>query len=162
MTSGQARFPVAPSIFKFKPCGQSGIMMSDLVPHMHSIADDITMIKSVHTDGDQSRSRLHVRDDRQRSTGQAEPRFVAQLWTWQRKQRSARLRRVHANISTGVTGSSTLHAHVEQRIFTQQFRWRRTSRCGRSGAVHQEPARCHRPRPSTDARCAESIEPTNI
>jgi hypothetical protein len=50
MTSGQARFPVAPSIFKFTPCGQSGIMMSDLIPHMHSIADDITMIKSVHTE----------------------------------------------------------------------------------------------------------------
>ena len=49
MTSGQARFPVAPSIFSFKPCGESGILMSDLVPHMHEIADDITMIKSVHT-----------------------------------------------------------------------------------------------------------------
>tara|TARA_R110002049_G_scaffold27321_3_gene94444 strand:+ start:94150 stop:95616 length:1467 start_codon:yes stop_codon:yes gene_type:complete len=50
MTSGQARFPVAPSKFQFKPCGDSGIMMSELVPHMHAIADEITMIKSVHTD----------------------------------------------------------------------------------------------------------------
>ncbi len=50
MTSGQARFPVAPSIFKFNQCGQSGMLMSELVPHMHAIADDITMIKSVHTD----------------------------------------------------------------------------------------------------------------
>ncbi len=50
MTSGQARFPVAPSKFKFKPCGESGILMSELVPHMHSIADEITMIKSVNTD----------------------------------------------------------------------------------------------------------------
>ncbi len=50
MTSGQARFPVAPSKFKFKACGTSGIMMSELVPHMQEIADDITMIKSVHTD----------------------------------------------------------------------------------------------------------------
>jgi uncharacterized protein (DUF1501 family) len=50
MTSGQSRFPVAPSKFKFKQCGQSGIWMSELVPHMQSIADDITMIKSVHTE----------------------------------------------------------------------------------------------------------------
>ncbi|MCG6156569.1 DUF1501 domain-containing protein [Rubinisphaera margarita] len=50
MTSGQARFPVAPSKFAFKPRGQSGILMSELVPHMHEIADDITMIKSVHTE----------------------------------------------------------------------------------------------------------------
>lgn len=50
MTSGQARFPVAPSRFSFKPCGESGILMSELVPHLHGIADDITMIKTVHTD----------------------------------------------------------------------------------------------------------------
>lgn len=50
MTSGQARFPVAPSKFAFKACGKSGIMMSELVPHMHEIADDIAMIKTVHTD----------------------------------------------------------------------------------------------------------------
>jgi hypothetical protein len=50
MTSGQARFPVAPSLFKFHRCGKSGMLMSELVPHMHAIADDITMIKSVHTD----------------------------------------------------------------------------------------------------------------
>ncbi len=50
MTSGQSRFPVAPSRFAFKQCGQAGIWMSELVPHMREIADDITMIKSVHTD----------------------------------------------------------------------------------------------------------------
>jgi hypothetical protein len=50
MTSGQARFPVAPTMFDFKPRGKSGILMSELVPHLHDIADDITMIKSVHTD----------------------------------------------------------------------------------------------------------------
>lgn len=50
MTSGQKRFPVAPSKFKFKRCGQSGILMSEMVPHMQQIADEITMIKSVNTD----------------------------------------------------------------------------------------------------------------
>ena len=50
MTSGQTRFPVAPSIFDFKPCGESGIMMSSLVPHMQEIADEIAMIKSVNTE----------------------------------------------------------------------------------------------------------------
>ncbi len=50
MTSGQARFPVAPSIFDFKPCGESGILMSSLVPYMQEIADEMTMVKSVHTE----------------------------------------------------------------------------------------------------------------
>ena len=50
MTSGQKRFPVAPSKFVFEHCGASGIEMSELVPHMKGIADDITMIRSVHTE----------------------------------------------------------------------------------------------------------------
>ena len=50
MTSGQKRFPVAPSKFKFERCGKSGIEMSELLPHMKTIADDITMIRSVHTE----------------------------------------------------------------------------------------------------------------
>lgn len=50
MTSGQSRFPVAPSKFDFKACGESGIEMSSLVPHMQSVADDLTMIRSVHTE----------------------------------------------------------------------------------------------------------------
>ncbi len=50
MTSGQSRLAVAPSMFDFKACGKSGIMMSSLVPYMHEIADDIAMIKTVNTD----------------------------------------------------------------------------------------------------------------
>jgi hypothetical protein len=50
MTSGQARLPVAPSKFAFKQCGKSGMWMSELVPHLQTIADDITMIKTVNTD----------------------------------------------------------------------------------------------------------------
>jgi uncharacterized protein (DUF1501 family) len=50
MTSGQARLPVAPTIFKFAQYGKSGAWMSDLIPHTAKIADDIAIIKSVHTD----------------------------------------------------------------------------------------------------------------
>ncbi len=50
MTSGQSRLPVAPTMFKFAPRGKCGMMMSDLIPFHHEIADDITLIKSVHTD----------------------------------------------------------------------------------------------------------------
>ncbi len=50
MTSGQAKFPVAPTIFKFAQHGQSGMWMSDLVPQMSSIADEFCMIRSVNTE----------------------------------------------------------------------------------------------------------------
>src|SRR5207344_1121560 len=50
MTSGQARFPVAPTLFKFAQHGQSGAWLSELLPHMATIVDDITIIKSLHTE----------------------------------------------------------------------------------------------------------------
>jgi hypothetical protein len=50
MTSGQPRFPVAPSIFKFRQQGRSGIWMSELLPHTARIADDICVIRSLHTE----------------------------------------------------------------------------------------------------------------
>jgi hypothetical protein len=40
---------VMASLWKFKKHGQSGMDFSELVPHMGSIADDITMIRSMHT-----------------------------------------------------------------------------------------------------------------
>lgn len=50
MTSGQATFPVAPSIFKFNQHGQSGMWMSELMPHLSTVVDDLCMIRSVHTE----------------------------------------------------------------------------------------------------------------
>jgi hypothetical protein len=50
MTSGQDSFPVAAPIFGFKPYGKSGTMMGELIPHIGSIADDICLIRTVHTD----------------------------------------------------------------------------------------------------------------
>lgn len=50
MTSGQATFPVAPSIFKFNQYGQSGMWMSELMPHLSTVVDDLCMIRSVHTE----------------------------------------------------------------------------------------------------------------
>jgi len=50
MTSGQASFPCAASMFKFEQVGKAGMWMSELIPHHKKIADDITLVKSVHTD----------------------------------------------------------------------------------------------------------------
>jgi hypothetical protein len=50
MTSGQTRFPIAPSKYTFKRYGQSGIWFSELLQHTAKLADDIAVIKSVHTE----------------------------------------------------------------------------------------------------------------
>ena len=50
MTSGQARFPIAPSKYKFAQRGQSGIWMSELLPWTAGLADDIALVKTVWTE----------------------------------------------------------------------------------------------------------------
>jgi len=49
MTSGQARLPVAPSMFKFAQHGKCGRWVSELLPHTAEWVDDIALIKTVHT-----------------------------------------------------------------------------------------------------------------
>jgi Protein of unknown function (DUF1501) len=50
MTSSQARFPVAASRFRFARQGNSGALLSELLPHTARIADDLCFIKSMHTE----------------------------------------------------------------------------------------------------------------
>ncbi|MBI3664745.1 MAG: DUF1501 domain-containing protein [Acidobacteria bacterium] len=50
MTSGQSSLPVANSIFKFSQHGESGAWLSELLPYMGKIVDDIAIIKTVNTD----------------------------------------------------------------------------------------------------------------
>jgi hypothetical protein len=50
MTSGQAKFPVAPSKFKFEKSGKCGTYANpELFPFTSKIVDDICLIRSVHT-----------------------------------------------------------------------------------------------------------------
>ena len=49
MTSGQARFPVAPTIFPFAQYGQSGTWVSDLLPWTAKVVDELAVVRSVHT-----------------------------------------------------------------------------------------------------------------
>ncbi|MDG2469104.1 MAG: DUF1501 domain-containing protein [Pirellulaceae bacterium] len=50
MTSGQKRFPIAPSIFKFKQFGKQGAWVSELLPHTAKMVDDLAVIKTVNTE----------------------------------------------------------------------------------------------------------------
>ena len=51
MTSGQSRFPVAPTMFKFDRCemNEDGVMLSVILPHTGKMAKDICFIRSMHT-----------------------------------------------------------------------------------------------------------------
>jgi hypothetical protein len=50
MTSGQARFPIAPSMYKFAQHGQSGMWVTELLPWTSKMVDDMCFIRSMHTE----------------------------------------------------------------------------------------------------------------
>src|ERR1041385_3909162 len=50
MTSGQARFPIAPSKFRFTRHGQAGMWVSELLPYTSRMVDDMCFIRSMHTE----------------------------------------------------------------------------------------------------------------
>ncbi|MFN0121974.1 MAG: DUF1501 domain-containing protein [Blastocatellia bacterium] len=50
MSAHQSSFPVAPSAFKFAQHGKSGAWVSELLPHISTIVDDVAFIKSAHTE----------------------------------------------------------------------------------------------------------------
>jgi hypothetical protein len=50
MTSGQKSKPVTASVFDFKQHGQSGAWMSELLPNMGRVADELCLIRSMNTE----------------------------------------------------------------------------------------------------------------
>jgi len=50
MSSGQSRFPIAPSIYKFAQHGRSGAWVSELLPYTARMVDEIAIVKSLHTE----------------------------------------------------------------------------------------------------------------
>jgi hypothetical protein len=47
---GTSRQPLLGSPFRFRACGQSGLMVSELFPHLGALADDLCIIRTLHTD----------------------------------------------------------------------------------------------------------------
>ena len=50
MTATQGNFPLAPTMFPFRQHGSSGAWVSDLLPHTARVADDLCIVKTVHTE----------------------------------------------------------------------------------------------------------------
>lgn len=50
MTSGQAKFPLAGTAFKFNQYGQARAWISELLPYTASVVDDLCFVKSMYTE----------------------------------------------------------------------------------------------------------------
>ena len=50
MTKNQKTFPIAGTKYKFGKHGKSGMEISELLPHISGISDDICLLRSMHTE----------------------------------------------------------------------------------------------------------------
>ncbi|NQV23183.1 MAG: DUF1501 domain-containing protein, partial [Rhodopirellula sp.] len=50
MTLGQTQFVTAPSRFEFRSHGESGLRLSELLPHLGTVADELCVIRSMFTE----------------------------------------------------------------------------------------------------------------
>ncbi len=50
MTSGQSAYPVVPPLRGGRRCGPQGTWISDMLPHTQTIADELCVIKSLHSE----------------------------------------------------------------------------------------------------------------
>ncbi len=50
MTAGYKKYTVVPAIKPFKKYGKSGLEITSMMPHIGSIADDITLVRSLNTE----------------------------------------------------------------------------------------------------------------
>ncbi len=50
MTASQKSFPCVAPAFQFKRCGASGLWLSELLPHLGRVADELAIVNSVHTE----------------------------------------------------------------------------------------------------------------
>lgn len=50
MTSKQNSLPVSPSRFRFRKHGESGLEISEAMPHLAKVADDLCLVRSMHTE----------------------------------------------------------------------------------------------------------------
>ncbi|MFM7836403.1 MAG: DUF1501 domain-containing protein, partial [Planctomycetaceae bacterium] len=50
MTSGQSRFPIAPTMFGFRQSGECGMWITNLLPWLQKSADDMCFVRSMYTE----------------------------------------------------------------------------------------------------------------
>jgi len=139
----------------FKQYGQAGMWMSDAVPNFHNIADDITTIRSMHTD-----QFNHAPAELLLFTGharQGRPSYgiMGHLWPGHRKPGPARLRRAHLQRHAAQRRTGTAGAAASSRACIQGVQCRSK---GDPVLFVSDPARHGSRHAPPHAGCAEGSE----
>ncbi len=121
--------------FKFHRRGQCGMELSEIIPHLGTIADDACLVRSMHSEPQQPHRSAGDDEHRQDFSRPAVARLVGQLWPGHREPELAGLHR--AARSRGLQHQR--HAAVAERLDSgpvsrhrsEHARARRCSTCSR-------------------------------
>ena len=141
------------SPFTFKKHGQSGAELSELLPHLASIADDIAIVRSMHTTQFNHAPGQIFMNTGSQVFGRPSIGSWLTLRSRQREPRSARLRRA----ALGRERARRRQVVLGQRISADRLSGRRVPLEGRSGAVRVEPRRRRHRRAARIDRSRDAI-----
>ena len=159
MTSAQTSFPVAPSLFKFQQHGKSGAWVSELMPHLAKVADDLCFVKSMYTEQINHDPGGDVLPDRLSTRRTPVHRLVAGVRTRQREQGPAGVRRDDLAGQRQSQRSAAGRPPVGQRISAHEVSGREVPFRRRSGALPLRPAGIQRARAAAIHRRPGRAEP---
>ncbi len=144
MTSGQARFPIAPSKYQFARHGRCGMWVSELLPYTARMVDDMCFIRSMNTEAINHEPAICCMQTGNQITGRP------CLGSWA----SYGLGSLNQNLPTFVvlvaqptqyrTVASDLGPVMARRLPAGRARRRFLPQHRRPDPVHQQPARRHR------------------
>ena len=146
MTSGQKRFPIAPSMWPFKQAGQCGMWMNtELLPYTAKCVDDMAFIRSMHTDAINHEPAILQMQTGSMVPGRAVHRLLGQLRAGFDERKPANLLRARRRTDQQGTNPGHQRAVVVERFSFRRIRRRLLPQQGRSDPFHQQPARRARP-----------------
>ena len=90
---GTGQFPLLrPALSISNDAGQAGSWISDALPHIGSMADDLCIIRSMHTDAINHDPAITFQQTGSQIPGRPQHRFMGRLWLGQQQRQSAGIR----------------------------------------------------------------------
>ena len=120
MTSGQKSFPCVAPMFRFQQHGESGAWVSDLLPNISRIVDDVAFVKSVNTEAINHDPATTFIQTGSQQPGRPSLGDMAQLRSGQRQSEPSRVRRVDLPRLRQQDRSTDLFASLGKRLLADE------------------------------------------
>ena len=143
MTSGQKEKKVCKSIYNFSRHGQSGTELSELLPHLGQVADELCVVRSMQTQAINHDPAITFFQTGFQQAGRPSMGAWASYGLGQRERRFAGLRGDDFAGQRQARFAGAVRAALGQRFFAVGTSGGEVSLVGRPGAVPVQPGRHH-------------------